>query len=177
MVVSIPDLNGKKKSDRGEERMETQEVCYTREVAIEKAIEMEDQSFTTYKDLYFKVKDRLAKDVLKDLALDELKHKYTLEKAYFEDTVELHDKGEKDGPSMNLTLLLEEKPLDHAANDQDVMVYAIHDEKRSVDFYKAMAGQCGGAPMEKMFSRLAQDEEGHLSKLETLYESLYMQDM
>jgi len=157
--------------------METQDVCYTREVAIEKAIEMEDKSFTTYKDLYFKVKDRLAKDVLKDLALDELKHKYTLEKAYFEDTVELHDKGETDGPSMNLTLLLEEKPLDHAANDQDVMVFAIHDEKRSVDFYRAMAGQCGGAPMEKMFSRLAQDEEGHLSKLETLYESLYMQDM
>jgi len=157
--------------------METQDVCYTREVAIEKAIEMEAESFTTYKDLYLKVKDRLAKDVLKDLALDELKHKYTLEKAYFEDTVELHDKGETDGPSMNLTLLLEEKPLDHAASDQDVMVYAIHDEKRSVDFYRAMAGQCGGAPMEKMFSRLAQDEEGHLARLETLYESLYMQDM
>lgn len=157
--------------------METQDVCYTREVAIEKAIEMESQSFAIYKNLYLKVKDRLAKDVLKDLALDELKHKYTLERAYFEDTVELHDAGQKEGPSMQLTLLLQEKPLDQSASDQDVMVFAIHEEKRSVDFYKAMAGQCGGAPMEKMFSRLAQDEEGHLSRLETLYESLYMQDM
>ena len=157
--------------------METQDVCYTREVAIEKAIEMESQSFAIYKNLYLKVKDRVAKDVLKDLALDELKHKYTLERAYFEDTVELHDAGQKEGPSMQLTLLLQEKPLAQSASDQDVMVFAIHEEKRSVDFYKAMAGQCGGAPMEKMFSRLAQDEEGHLSRLETLYESLYMQDM
>jgi rubrerythrin len=167
----------KKRPGSEEERMETQDVCYTREVAIEKAIEMESQSFAIYKNLYLKVKDRLAKDVLKDLALDELKHKYTLERAYFEDTVELHDAGQKEGPSMQLTLLLQEKPLDQSASDQDVMVFAIHEEKRSVDFYKAMAGQCGGAPMEKMFSRLAQDEEGHLSRLETLYESLYMQDM
>lgn len=157
--------------------MEAQDVCFTREVAIEKAIGMEAESFKVYKDLYLKVKDRLARDVLKDLALDELNHKYTLEKAYFEDTVELHDAGQKEGPSMKLTLLLEEKPLDREATDQDVMVYAIHEEKHSVDFYRAMAGQCGGAPMEKMFSRLAQDEEGHLSRLEALYESLYMQDM
>jgi len=151
--------------------METQDVCYTREVAIEKAIEMELQSFNTYKNLYFKVKDRIAKDILKELALDELEHKYTLE------TVTLHEKGETDGPSMKLTLFLEEKPLDQAANDQDVMVYAVHEEKRSVDYYKAMSGQCTGAPMEKMFSRLAKDEEGHLAKLETLYESLYLQEM
>jgi rubrerythrin len=157
--------------------METQDVCYTREVALEKAIEMEAESFATYRDMYLRVKDRLAKDVLRDLALDELKHKYTLEKAYFEDTVQLHDAGQKEGPSMKLALLLQEKPLDSSANDQDVMVYAVHEEKRSVDFYKAMAGQCGGAPMEKMFTGLARDEEGHLSRLETLYESLYMQDM
>jgi rubrerythrin len=157
--------------------METQDVCYTREVALEKAIEMEAKSFATYRDMYLRVKDRLAKDVLRDLALDELKHKYTLEKAYFEDTVQLHDAGQKEGPSMKLALLLQEKPLDSSANDQDVMVYAVHEEKRSVDFYRAMAGQCGGAPMEKMFTGLAQDEEGHLSRLETLYESLYMQDM
>ncbi len=157
--------------------METQDVCYTREVAIEKAIEMELQSLNTYKNLYFKVKDRVAKDILKELALDELEHKYTLEKAYFEDTVALHEKGEADGPSMKLTLFLEEKPVDQTANDQDVMVYAIHEEKRSVDYYRAMSGQCTGAPMETMFSRFAKDEEGHLAKLETLYESLYMQDM
>lgn len=157
--------------------METGEVCYTRETALEKAIEMELKSFNIYKNAYLQVKDRSARDLLKDLALDELRHKYTLEKAFFEDAVALHDAGQKEGPSMKLTLLLQEKPLDPSATDQDVMVYAIHEEKRSVDYYRAMAGQCAGAPMEKMFERLSEDEESHLSRLETLYESIYMPDM
>ncbi len=157
--------------------METEAVCYTKEAALEKAIEMEAASFETYKNAYFKAKDRVAKDLLKDLALDELKHKYTLEKAFFEETVQLHDAGINEGPSMNLTLLLQEKPLDESATDQDVMVFAIHDEKRAVDFYGKMAEQCGAAPMGGMYSRLREDERNHLTRLEELYESHYMQDM
>jgi bacterioferritin (cytochrome b1) len=62
-------------------------------------------------------------------------------------------------------------------DDQDVMIHAIHDEKRAVDFYKKLAVQCGGAPMEEMFKRLYQDEEAHLVRLEEMYESIYMKDM
>jgi rubrerythrin len=72
-----------------------EEVCYTREAALEKAIAMEAGSFEVYRNTYLKAKDRLAKDLLRDLALDELRHKYTLEKAFFEETVLLHDSGAK----------------------------------------------------------------------------------
>ncbi|MCF8120571.1 MAG: ferritin family protein [Deltaproteobacteria bacterium] len=157
--------------------METEEVCYTRETALQKAIEMEAASFETYKKAYFMAQDRVSRDLLKDLALDELGHKYTLEKAFFEETVQLHDSGLNEGPGMNLTLLLQEKPLDETSTDQDVMVFAIHDEKRAVDFYDKMADQCGDAPMGKMYARLREDEQNHLARLETLYESLYMKDM
>jgi rubrerythrin len=156
--------------------METEEVCYTREVALEKAIEMEVSSFEVYKTAYHKSKDPRAKDLIKDLALDELRHKFTLEKAFFEESIALHDSGASEGPLMELSLILEKKPLSDSATDQDVMIYAIHDEKRSLDFYKKMAQQCAGAPMEKMFRTLYQDEENHLAKLEALYESLYMQE-
>jgi rubrerythrin len=78
---------------------------------------------------------------------------------------------------MKLSLLLKEKALEDDADDQDVMIHAIHDEKRAVDFYKNMAEQCGGAPMEEMFKRLFQDEEAHLVRLEELYETIYMKDM
>ena len=57
------------------------------------------------------------------------------------------------------------------------MLFAIHEEKHAVDFYKNMANQCGGAPMEGMYRRLAEDEEGHLARLEELYESVYMKWM
>jgi len=157
--------------------MEMEEVCYTREVALEKAIEMEMKSFHAYKEAYLKVRDPRARDLLRDLALDELRHRYTLEKAFFEETVALHDAGSKEGPSMNLSILLEEKPLDENATDQDVMIHAIHEEKRAVDYYKNMTEQCGGAPMEEMFKRLWHDEEDHLARLEEVYESIYLREM
>ena len=156
------------------EDFKLEDVCYTREVALEKAIEMETKSFIVYKDIYLKADDRLAKDLLRDLALDELKHKYTLEKAFFEETILLHDLGHSEGPTMNLSLLLEEQPLSESAAVQDVMRYAIQDEKRAVDFYKKMAEQCSGAPMEAMFRQMVQDEESHLERLEELYESHYL---
>jgi rubrerythrin len=157
--------------------METEEVCYTKEVALEKALEMEVKSVETYKSAYFKVENRLAKDLVRDLALDELNHKYQLEKAFFEETIALHDTGYKEAPSMNLSLLLEEKSLDESATDQDIMIHAIHEEQRAVDYYKKMADQCGDAPMGEMYKNLSKDEENHLARLEELYESHYMREM
>ena len=157
--------------------MATEEVCYTREAALEKAIDMESKSFEAYKNGYLRVKDRLGKDLLRDLALDELRHRYTLEKAFFEETVALHDAGYATGPSMKLTMMLEKKPLRESSTDQEIMIYSIHEEKRAVDFYKGMASQCGDAPMGEMYTRLAEDEEGHLARLEEMYESQYMQEM
>ena len=154
-----------------------EDVCYTREAALERAIDMEAKGFEGYKNAYFWSRDRVAKDLLKDLALDELKHKHTLEKAFFEDMVLLHDSGTKEGPSMKFSLLFQEKPLKSNASEQEVMIYAIHEEKRAVDFYRNMAEQCGAAPMGDMFRQLAEDEEGHLARLEELYETRFMKDM
>lgn len=154
-----------------------EDVCYTREAALERAIGMEAKSFDEYKNAYFTATDRVARDLLKDLALDELKHKFTLEKAFFEDMVLLHESGTKEGPSMKFSLLFQEKSLKSNASEQEVMIYAIHEEKRAVDFYRNMAEQCGTAPMAGMFKRLAEDEEGHLARLEEFYETRFMKDM
>jgi len=144
---------------------------------LEKAIEMEAKSFDVYRKAYSDSKNRVAKDLLKDLALDELRHKYVLEKAFFEETILLHDSGMRQGPSMKFSLLFEERPLKADATEQDVMLYAIHEEKRAVDFYKNMASQCSGAPMEAMYRRLSEDEEAHLARLEEVYESAYLKYM
>ncbi|MFH2011318.1 MAG: ferritin family protein [Pseudomonadota bacterium] len=157
--------------------MEREEVCYKREAALEKTIEMEQKSFDLYKKVYQLAKERHIKDLLKELALEELEHKYTLERAFFEETVALHDAGLNEGPSMNLSLILEEKTLNENATLQDTLIYAIHDEKRAVDFYEKMASQCGVAPMERIFKKLQQDEVNHLARLEKLYENMYMQNM
>ena len=154
-----------------------EDVCYTRETALEKAIQMEAASFEGFKRGYFTVRDRLAKDLLRDLALDELKHKYTLEKALFEDLVHLHESGVKEGPSMNFSLLFQEKPLNADASEQDVVVFAIHEKKRAIGFYASMGQQCLSAPMGDMFERLAEDERGHLVRLEAFYEKSFLKEM
>jgi rubrerythrin len=78
---------------------------------------------------------------------------------------------------MKFSLLFEEKQLNPNATVQEVMIYAIHEEKRAVDFYRNMAEQCAGAPMSEMYRKLSQDEEGHLARLEDLYEKAYLKDM
>jgi len=152
-------------------------VCYTLEGALEKAIENEQHSIGVYRHALKAVKDQQTRMILKDLGLEELEHKHTLEKALLGEAIALHAKEEATGPSMNLTEILHEKPLSDQSTPQDVMIYAIHDEKRTVEFYKEMASHYSGAPMESVFSKLQKQEMIHLTKLEEAYEKLYMAHM
>jgi rubrerythrin len=151
--------------------------CYTLEGALEKAIEEEQHSLEVYRQALKRIEDPQAKEMLKELALEELEHKHILEKALLGETIALHERGESTGPSMNLTYFLKEKTLDEKSSAQDVMIYAIHDEKRSVDFYRQMAAQCKEAPMGELFSKIERQEMIHLTKLEETYEKLYMGQM
>jgi rubrerythrin len=152
-------------------------VCYTLEAALEKAIEQERSSFETYRQALRTVEDRQARMVLEELASEELEHMNVLQKALIGETIALHEKGESTGPPMNLTYFLADKPLDITSSPQDVMIHAIHDEKRSVDFYNQMATQCAGAPMQEIFSKLREEEKIHLARLEEAYEKLYLSQM
>jgi rubrerythrin len=124
-----------------------------------------------------KVEDPHARSILKELAREELEHRDSLEKALIGETFAHLDPEEPTGPSMDLTYFLEEKALDESSTAQDVMIYAIHEEKRSVDFYQQMANHCKGAPMGELFSKLHQQEMTHLTRLEETYEKLYMTHM
>ncbi|MCX5898056.1 MAG: ferritin, partial [Proteobacteria bacterium] len=86
--------------------MAHEEVCYTKEAALTKAIEVEQQSFTTYLRAYKLSHDRSARQLIRELALEELEHKFLLEKAFFEETVALHDSGSDTMPVMKLSLFL-----------------------------------------------------------------------
>ena len=157
--------------------VEDNTVCYTKDAALKIAVELERTSFETYLTAYKLSPDPRAKLLLKELALEELEHKHALEKAFFEEAVSLHDPEMENIPSMKLTGFLKEQPLDEKATPQDIMIHAIHDKKRLVDFYGSLAHQCSGAPMAPLFKRLYSDEAGHLARLEELYEKIYMAEM
>ncbi len=149
-------------------------VCYTFEAAIEMAVKMEDEGFRHYLDGIRRVKDRAARQILREAALDELEHKHELEKALVEGYMGGGDALSKPVPTMNLDYVLAKKELSPNSDNREALAYAIHLEKGSIDFYKRMAEGCSGAPMAGLFERLLADESRHLQSLEDMYEEHFL---
>lgn len=151
-------------------------VCHTYEAALEMAIDMENESFRHYLRGLLTVRDKAARSLLREMALDELEHKYTLEKALVEGSIEGGHTLEKPVPTMNLDYVLSKKELEPDSGAQDVLAYAIHLEKNALDFYRRMAQGCAGAPMASLFERIGNDESRHLQKLEDMYEQHFLSE-
>jgi len=153
---------------------EQEQVCYTFEAAIEMAVKMEEEGFRHYLDAIRKVKNKGAKEILRDAALDELEHKHQLEKALLEGSMAGVEELARPVPTMNLDYVLVKKELTPDSDAREAMAYAIHLEKGSIDFYQRMTKGCAGAPMAPVFARLLADESKHLQSLEDLYEEHFL---
>lgn len=153
---------------------ETNEVCYTFEAALEMAIEMERNGFRHYLDAIRILKNKGAREVMRDAALDELEHKHILEKALLDGRLDVSGAMGKPVPTMNLGYVLARKPLHPESDVREALTYAIHLEKESVDFYKRFSTGCAGAPMGNVFGKLLEDETRHLQALEDMYEEHFL---
>lgn len=152
---------------------EQEQACYTFEAAIEAAVQMEEEGFRNYLKAIRLVRNKAAKAILKDAALDELDHKCQLEKALLEGHVDGHAL-DRPAPTMNLGYILTKKELSPDADGRQALAYAIHLEKGSLEFYQNMIQGCSGAPMATLFEKIANDETRHLQSLEDLYEEHYL---
>ncbi len=152
---------------------ERADVCYTFEGALETAITMENEGFRNYLEAIRKVKSRSAKAILKDAALDELSHKYELEKALIDGHISEGTLYEP-LPTMKLDSVIVKKELRPDSDSREALAYSIHLENEAIVFYQKMAHACAGAPMGKLMERLLADETRHLQQLEDLYEQHFM---
>jgi rubrerythrin len=152
---------------------EEEQVCYTFEAAIEMAVKMEEEGFRNYFNALRKVKDRAAREILKDAALDELEHKHQLERALIEGEVAGHLL-DRPVPTMNLDYVLKKKELGPEADGREALAFAIHLEREALEFYRRMNEGCAGAPMASLFEKIRNDESRHLQALEDLYERHFM---
>jgi rubrerythrin len=154
--------------------MSEENVCYTFEAAIELAVKMEDEGFRHYLEAIRKVRSKSAREILREAALDELEHKRHLEKALVEGYMANPEDLARPVPTMNLDYVLARKELSPDSDAREVLIYAIHLEKVSVDFYKRMSQGCSGAPMAPLFDHLLADESRHLQALEDMYEEHFL---
>ena len=150
------------------------DVCYTFEAAIEMATKMEDEGFRAYLAALRIVKDKAARQIFKEAALDELEHKHQLEKALIEGEMKGGAGLHKPVPTMNLDYVLAKRELHEKSDAREALAYAIHLEKGSIDFYQRMSKGCEGAPMAVLFEQMLADETRHLQALEDFYECYFM---
>jgi rubrerythrin len=150
------------------------DVCYTFEAAIDMATKMEDEGFRAYLSALRIVKDKAARQIFKEAALDELEHKHELEKTLVEGEMKGSGELQKPVPTMNLDYVLVKKELRPESDAREALAYAIHLEKGSIDFYQRMSKGCEGAPMGSLFQRMLADETRHLQSLEDFYERYFM---
>ena len=152
------------------------QACYTFEAALELAIEMENEGFRNYLQGMRRVLDLHAREILKEMATEELEHKHALEKALVEGAIHGELTLQCPVPTMNLAYVLKTEELEPEAGVREALTYAIHLEKQALDFYQRMARGCEGAPMAKLFAQIGNDESRHLQKLEDMYEEHFLNE-
>lgn len=153
---------------------EQDNVCYTFEAAIEMATKMEEDGFKSYLAALRVVKDKAARQIFKEAALDELEHKHQLERTLVEGEMKGGGELQKSIPTMNLDYVLAKRELRPDSDAREALAYAIHLEKGAIEFYQKMSRGCEGAPMAVLFQKMLADETRHLQSLEDLYEEHFM---
>ena len=138
---------------------------------IERAINMEENSFNLYSSASRRVKDPGAKTGLKELADEEKKHKAKLEAMLAGDlewTVSVGRKAKvKD---LKIGAVMEAKPITESSDFQAVLTFAIKREEQSGTFYGQMAALAEAGPVQKTFEMLAKEEAKHKEYLESIFE-------
>jgi rubrerythrin len=148
-------------------------VCLTFDAALDKAIEMEETGFRNYLQAIRRVRNPHAREMLREVALEELEHKQRLEKALLDGALD-SEAAARPAPVMDLDRFFGKREIGPDADVREALAYAIHLEKEAVEFYRQIAEACSGAPMAGLFSALLADESRHLRDLEDLYEEHFL---
>ena len=147
------------------------------EAVIQRAIQLEIEAETLYKDAAATVKDEAVHQRLLEMAAQERGHKAKLEDA-LAGNVRWAIRRAKAEPVQDLRLSdhLTGGSLDPNADYQDVLLFAARREKTAYEFYKAMAEMVDDKLTQSLFEMLATEELRHKYVLEKTYEEVVYQD-
>lgn len=151
---------------------------WTIEKALKTGLLMEEGAFYLYTNAQNKVKDPGSKQMLKELAQDELMHKEYFANALKDPNKVLEASKIQDlrkvVKDLGVTNPLKEPELKPDATYQEILIFAAKSEKEAYEFYLALAKQFYGHPLSKTWESFAQMEAGHKLKLEKEYEDVIL---
>jgi rubrerythrin len=136
---------------------------------IATAIDREVESYTFYRSIADKVKDKALKDLFAELAGEEKKHRELLQGMLTKDISKMkfdpsHDYKVADTLA-SPTLSVDMKPLDG-------LVVAIKKELEAMQMYTQLANLATDTETQFLFSQLANMERGHKARLEDIYTNM-----
>jgi len=136
---------------------------------IATAIDREVESYTFYRGIADKVKDKALKDLFAELAGEEKKHRELLQGMLTKDISKMkfdpsHDYKVADSLA-SPTLSVDMKPLEG-------LVVAIKKELEAMQMYTQLAKLAKDTETQLLFSQLANMERGHKARLEDIYTNM-----
>lgn len=141
------------------------------------AIRFEENAYAFYMRAIEMVERPHIREVLVDMANQEVKHKERLQALLDGDTeriISVRKRGQIE--DLKLAEYLVSRELDAGAGLQDVLIVAMHREKSSHEFYTTMASISDDDAAKSLFDFLAQEELVHKNRIETLYDEVVYQE-
>ena len=144
---------------------------------IRTAIQREIDANTLYSNVAKLATTPHGRDLLLDMADQELGHRNRLEAMLKGDVFKvLSRKQQKQVVDLKITDYLVEEPLSADSDLQTILIVAGKREKASFELYSALARVAGDPEVVKLFEFLANEEMTHKRRVETMYDELVYQD-
>jgi rubrerythrin len=141
------------------------------EEIIEFAIKKEVEAYELYTSVANKSDNPAVKKLMDEIANDELGHKEALENLSEGNSLLNYDIEQV--PDLKLSDHLIAHPIDDKSDIQDVLTFAMKEEKAAYELYLQMSKAATDENQAKIFQKLSQMELIHKNKLESLYDDMF----
>jgi len=133
---------------------------------MNQAIEAETEAYEFYRDVAGKVTDPAFKQIFADFASEEYEHKKQLEEIK---TKEVHNFDFNGARDFKVSETVDLPRLSTKMKPVDAIALAMKKEEEAVKNYSRLANLSSDPEKQKVYSELADMEQEHKARMETLY--------
>jgi rubrerythrin len=142
---------------------------------LDMAIQVKTDAYEFYSAAANIAKDPSAKELLKEFANIELKHKEKFEKFDLNEVEEGHHTVKKTH-DFHIEQYLLDKEITPDSTVQDIMIHVMKREQKIYAFYDNMLKVVTSIPVRNLFEELAAEELEHKVKIETEYDDFFYKE-
>ncbi|MDD2431731.1 MAG: ferritin family protein [Firmicutes bacterium] len=144
--------------------------------AISKAFEFERNGAKFYLETAAKTQNRLARQLLNNLAKEEVQHVLDIDEIYYElkegtlpEKMDQDSKNSIESSIQTFFKKVNKGTLKEDIDDLEALKVAMDMEKKGYEMYRTAMKAATEPNMQEFFNRLAQEEQEHLIALENVY--------